>query len=179
MTYRLPCLSLLAAALLAAPAPWAQTIKPGLWEIRNKMSSANPEVDQAMAALLKQVANLPPEQRKAMEEMAARQGMTMPRIAADGGIAVTACVTPDMAARRQIPTGQPGDCTSNNQATAGGMTMAFTCAHPPSSGEGRLSFIGDTGFTMTMAITSSARGKPETVTVDSAGSWRGASCPVR
>lgn len=176
MKRHLPCLSLLAAALLAAPSAWAQTIKPGLWEIRNKMSSANPEMDQALAALLKQVASLPPEQRKVMEEMAARQGMSMPKVAADGGIAVTACVTPEMAARRQIPTGQPGDCKSNNQATPGGMKISFSCANPPSSGEGRLSFAGDTAFTMTMTVTSSARGKPEQVTVDSAGTWRGAAC---
>lgn len=170
--------ALVIASLAAAHAP-AQTIKPGLWQVTNKMKSANAETDQAMSAMLKQMANLPPEQRKMMQDMAAKQGMAMPNVGADGAIGVTTCITPEMAARRQIPTGQQGDCKSNNVATADGMNLAFTCSNPASKGEGRLRFVGETGFTVSMNVTSSARGKPEQMQVESSGKWLGATCPPR
>lgn len=169
----LPLLVLVGAQCAAAPAP-AQGIKPGLWQISNKMRSANAELDQAMAAL----ASLPPEQRKMMEQMAARQGVTLPALGADGAIALQTCVTPEMAARRQIPLGQPGDCKSNNVALADGMRIAFRCANPPSSGEGKLTFNGDGAFSMTLTVTTSARGKPEQIGIDTSGKWLGASCPA-
>jgi hypothetical protein len=167
------------AVLLMAGSAFAQTIRPGLWQVNNKLRSANAETDQVMAVLLGQMANLPPQQRKMVQDMAASQGVSMPEFGADGTIGLNACVTPDMAARRQIPLGQPGDCRSDNVAIPGGMKISFTCANPSSSGEGKLSFIGDTGFTMTMNVTTSARGKPEQASVDSTGKWLGATCPAR
>lgn len=173
-----PLAALVAASLAAAAAP-AQSIKPGLWQVTNKMRSANAEMDQAMSALLRQMGNLPPEQRKMMEDMAAKQGVSMPNVGADGAIGMEACITPEMAARKQIPTGQPGNCTSRNVATADGMNLSFTCANPASKGEGKLRFVGDTGFTMSMNVTTSARGKPEQMQVETAGRWVGATCPSR
>ena len=166
------------AALMAGTVS-AQTVRPGLWQVSNKMQSANAETDQAISLLLGQMANLQPQQRKMVQDMAASQGVTMPDIGADGTIGLQACVTADMAARRQIPLGQPGDCKSDNVAVPGGMKISFTCANPRSSGEGKLSFIGDTGFTMAMNVTTSARGKPEQVSMDSTGKWLSATCPAR
>jgi hypothetical protein len=177
MTRNIFTAATLALALLG-PASAADSIQPGLWRIDSKLTSAQAETDMAMGMLLQHLGKLPPEQRKAMEQMAANNGMTMPTIGADGGIGLSTCITPEMAARKQIPTGQPGDCTSHNVAVAGGMNMAFTCASPPSSGEGALRFVGERGFTMTMQVTTSARGAPERVTVNSTGQWLGASCPA-
>ena len=168
----------LAAAQLTAWPSFAQGIRPGWWEMNNRVSAANAETDLAMSMVLQQLANLSPAQRQTMEQLAASHGVTMPTVSTGGAIFVTACVTPDMSALRQLPTGQPGACTSNNVAVAGGMKMAFTCANPPSSGQGKLSFIGDTGFTMTMNINTSARGQPEQMTVDTTGKWVGAACPA-
>jgi hypothetical protein len=172
------CALPLAAAMAFAPALQAQTLKPGLWQIANKMSSANAETDQAMSALLGQVASLPPEQRKQLEAYATSQGLVMPKVARDGSIGVQTCITPDMAARKQIPTGQGGDCKSNNVAVAGGIDIAFTCRNPASSGKGRLSFISENSFTMVLDVTASARGTPEQVRVTSDGNWLGATCPA-
>jgi len=143
------------------------------------MTSANPEMDQAMSALLRQMGNLPPEQRKMMADLAAKQGVSMPNVGADGAIGMEACITPEMAARKQIPTGQPGNCKSSNVATADGMNLAFTCSNPASKGEGRLRLIGDSAFTMSMNVTTSARGKPEQMQVGTSGKWLGAGCPAR
>ena len=176
-------LSLLACAALgsqagaqaAAPSP---AIKPGLWQVDSKMASPDAATDNAMSMVLQQLGNLPPDQRKQLEAMAASRGMAMPTVAADGAVRVTACVTPDMAARRQIPTGQPGDCKSNNTPIAGGMKVSFTCANPKSSGEGKVLFSGDQAFNMQLAVTTSARGTPEQVHVASNGTWVGATCPA-
>jgi hypothetical protein len=54
--------------------------------------------------------------------------------------------------------------------------MSFACTNPASSGRGTLTYIGDTGFTMAMNVTTSARGAPEQVTLNSTGKWLGA-CP--
>ena len=51
--------------LLAALPAHAQTMKPGLWEVNNKLGGS-PEMDKAMAQMQEQMANLPPAQRKAM-----------------------------------------------------------------------------------------------------------------
>ena len=176
-------LSLLACAALGsqagaqAAAPLA-SIKPGLWQVDSKMASPDAATDNAMSMVLQQLGNLPPDQRKQLEAMAASRGMAMPSVAADGAVRVTACVTPDMAARRQIPTGQPGDCKSNNTSTAGGMHVSFTCANPKSSGEGQLTFTGEQAFKMQLAVTTSARGTPEQVNVTSNGKWLAATCPA-
>ena len=177
------CLSLLALASIGAqagaqsPTP-VTTIKPGLWQVDNKMASPDAATDNAMSMVLQQLGNLPPDQRKQLESMAASRGMAMPTVAADGAVRVTACVTPEMAARKQIPTGQPGDCKSNNTAIANGMRVSFTCANPKSSGEGKVLFNGDQAFSMQLAVTTSARGTPEQVNVTSKGQWLGASCPA-
>jgi hypothetical protein len=177
-TYRI-LTGLIAAISLVTLPSLAQDIKPGLWEVSNKMTSANPETDQAVSMLLQYMANLPPEQQQRVKEMAASQGMTMPKFAPDGGVGVSACVTPEMAARKQVPNFQQGECTSNNVAIEGGMKMAFVCSKPKSRGEGTLTFISDTRFTMKMNVTSSVRGKPEQVTINSDGNWLSANCPAQ
>ena len=183
MKHSLLRLTLLACAALGAQAnvmaaSQAATIRPGLWQVDSKMASPDAATDNAMSMVLQQLGNLPPDQRKQLESMAASRGMAMPTVGADGAVRVTACVTPDMAARRQIPTGQPGDCKSNNRDIAGGMHVSFTCANPKSSGEGKVMFTGDQAFSMQLAVTTSARGTPEQVNVTSNGKWLGASCPA-
>lgn len=174
-------LGLLCCAVLALPAQ-AQSpspqIKPGWWQVDNKMTSPDVATDSAMSMVLQQLGNLPPEQRKQLESMAANNGMAMPTVGADGAVRITTCVTPEMAARRQIPTGQPGDCSSNNTPTADGMKVVFSCNNPKSSGEGKLTLQGDQAFAMQLNVVTNARGTPEQVKVSSTGKWLAAACPV-
>ena len=85
--------SLLAAAALAALSlsVSAQNLKPGLWEVTSK-TSGNPQMEQAMAEMQKQMASMPPAQRKQMEEAMARQGVKM-GAASGGGMAMQMCMT--------------------------------------------------------------------------------------
>ena len=73
---KLLALAMAVPMAVAAASAGAQTMKPGLWEMTNKMGGS-PEMDQAMVQLQQQMANMPPEQRKMMEGMMAKKGMGM------------------------------------------------------------------------------------------------------
>ncbi len=169
--------SVIALVSLATLPSFAQGMKPGLWEISSRVTSADAQTDQTVSMLLQQLGNLPPEQRSMVQQMAQNQGLSMPNITPDGNVSIKACVTPEMAANQQVPNIQQGDCTSNNVAIDGGMQLAFVCSNPASRGEGQLRFVGERAFTMKMNVTSSVRGRQEQVRVDSDGRWQGGYCP--
>ncbi|MES2263334.1 MAG: DUF3617 domain-containing protein [Pseudomonadota bacterium] len=174
------CRFILLAATLAAVSisTSAQTMRPGLWEMNNKVKSGDSQMAAAMAEAQKQMANMPPAQRKMMEEMMAKQGVGM-SLGSDGGVKITYCMTREMAERKELPTGQQGDCKTNNTPVAGGVNVSFTCNKPPSSGNGQVTFQSDTAYMMNMNVSSSARGKPETIMVESSGRWLGADCGAK
>ena len=161
------------ATLLALPAS-AQTTRPGLWEITSKMSG-NPEMEQAMAQMQKQMASMPPEQRKMMEDMMAKQGMSVG--VGGNGFSTKICVTKEMAARNQLPVEQEGDCKNViSEKTSTGAKMTYSCTNPPSSGEGRITFNGDTGYTMKMKVNTKEQGKTQTTLIDGTGKFLAADC---
>mgnify|MGYP002354076156 CR=1 FL=1 len=169
--------TLLSAALLVlGGTAHAQTIKPGLWEVTHKMVG-NPEVDKAMAQMQQQMASMPPAQRKQMEEMFAKQGMSPPGAGSGGEMAIKVCITPEMAARQDMPMQKDGNCTSTvTSRSATGMKMNFVCKTPPSTGEGTYTFNGDAAYSMKMVVTSTQQGKPQTTSMEGQGKWLAASC---
>ena len=167
----------LAGALLAMVCTLAaaQSIKPGLWEVSTKMGG-NPEMDKAMAQMQQQMAAMPPEQRKMMQDMMARQGVNM--AAGPGGTMLSKmCLTKEMVERNQLPVHEKGNCTNtvSNQSAAG-MNMKFVCTDPAATGEGRVNFKGDSAYDMKMTMNSNHQGKPMTTTLDASGKWLGADC---
>jgi len=182
----MPRRSLLAAIVAATLLPALPSLpayaasaamRPGLWEITSKIKPDNPQAAAAMAEAQKQMANMAPEQRKMIEAMMAKQGVGL---SMNGdGVKVTYCVTREMAERREFPTGQQGQCTNTSTPTANGMNVSFTCANPPSSGSGQVTLQGDTAYTTTMNVTTSARGKPESMRVDGSGRWLGTDCGAK
>jgi Protein of unknown function (DUF3617) len=170
LSVRLLCVSALMACSAGA---MAQSTKPGLWEIQNKMAG-NPEMDQAMAEMQQQLASMPPAQRKQMEQMMAAQGL---KLGQGGGVTLQVCITPEMAARQEVPVQKEGDCTTSIQSRSGNtMKVAFSCKNPPSSGEGTYVFRGDTGYDMKMLVKTVEGGKPRTTTMEGSGRWLGADC---
>jgi len=182
----MPRHSLLAAIVAAALLPafpalptyaTSAAMRPGLWEITSKIKPDDPQAAAAMAEAQKQMANMAPEQRKMIEAMMAKQGVGL-SVNGDG-VKVTYCITKDMAERREFPTGQQGQCTNSSTPTASGMHVSFTCTNPPSSGNGQVTFQGDTAYTTTMNVTTSARGKSESMSVNATGRWLGADCGAK
>jgi hypothetical protein len=170
-------LQYLAAASLAAfaAAASAQTLKPGLWEINNKMGGS-PQMDQSMAQMQQQLASMPPEQRKMMEDMMAKQGVKLGAGGPGGGMSVRMCMTREMVERNELPA-QQGDCKTTSQSRSGNtMKFAVACSNPPSTGEGQVTFSSPEAYSMKMVVNTQAGGKPEKVTMEGGGKWLGSDC---
>ncbi|CAN7461592.1 DUF3617 domain-containing protein [Pseudoduganella sp. LjRoot289] len=172
----IPAAAIAAVFFSSAQPAAAQSMRPGLWEISNKIQSGNGQTAAALAAAQKELANMPPEQRKMIEGMLAKQGVGM-SVSGDG-VKITHCVTKEMADRKELPTGQQGDCTSSNTPVPGGMNVSFSCVKPPSSGTGQVKFQGDSAYTMTMDVNSTVSGRPEKMTVHSVGRLLSPVCPA-
>lgn len=172
---KLPVSALCASALLAALPASAQALKPGLWEMQTKIAAANPETMQALAMAQKEMANMPPEQRKMVEQMMAKNGVSM-NLAEGGGVSTKFCLTKEMAEKQELPSGQEGDCKTTRTPVPGGLNVTFKCAKPPSSGNGQVIFTGNSGYSMRMNVESSAAGKPQNMTVEGNGRWLAADC---
>ncbi len=168
--------ALLGVAVTARPAA-AQTMKPGLWEIQNKMAGGGDQGAKMAAAMEKmhqQMASMPPEQRKMMQDMMAKQGLQM-NPDAGVGMSTRICITKEMAARNEAPAQDQGDCKRETLQRSGNTTrFKFTCANPPSSGEGTITVNDPESYTMNMKVTGGRqRG---TMTMDAQGKWLGSDC---
>lgn len=164
----------LCALLLAGPAA-AQKLSPGLWEHSVTMNSAGGEMAAAMAKMQQEMAALSPEHRKMMQDMMARQGMSI------GGtgqtMAVKTCITPEQAARDQVP--PPDDnCRMTSQERSGNtLRVKFECTgEHKGSGEGEYTFISDKAHKGRTVLTTTVNGKPERIEMDHSGRWLAADC---
>lgn len=168
-------LSLLAGAVLAtACLPLAaQTMKPGLWEIHNKMGGHGGAGDP-MAELRKQMAQMPPAQRKQMEAAMAAQGVKMAP-AGGGGMAMQVCMTQEMVSRDEVPV-QEGCKTTRGQRSGKTQKFAFTCTNPPSSGEGEVTYEGPQAYSSRMTVRASHGGQVQATTMETRGKWLSADC---
>jgi hypothetical protein len=161
------------AVCTALPAA-AQSLKPGLWEMQQKVGG-NPQMDQAMAEMQKQLAAMSPEQRKQMEGMMAGRGVQVGP-GAGGAMAVKVCMTKEMAERNEVPASQ-GDCKTTQQSRSGNtIKMAFACTKPPSSGESQVTLVSNEAFQSRTTVTSTEAGKPQKTTIEGTGKWVGADC---
>ncbi|MGZ3329820.1 MAG: DUF3617 domain-containing protein [Xanthobacteraceae bacterium] len=170
-------LPLLACALGCAAAlpAGAQNMKPGLWELSNKLSSSDSQMNTAMAEMQKQLAGMPPEQRKAMQQMMERKGMQM-NVGAGGALTTRMCMTKEMIQRKEFPV-QEGDCKQKVTPMSGNrMKVAFSCTKPPASGEGELTLDSDTSYRAKMHVKGSDEGRQQVVDMDVTGKWLGADC---
>jgi hypothetical protein len=153
----------------------AQTMKPGLWDISQKMQTSSGEMEKAMADMQKEMANMPAEQRKMMQDMMAKQGVAVGG-GGPGAMSIKVCMTKEMVERNEIGTTQ-GDCKSTYAPRAGNtMKMSFVCSKPPSSGEGQVTFIGPEEYTSKMTVNTTSNGKSEKMTMDGRGKWLSAEC---
>ena len=185
---------------------WAQSIQPGLWETSSKIAGGSGEAGQKMSQLQSQMANMPPEQRKAMEQMMSpeaqkarmaqmQQQMTkMPpeqrkameqamntmsnmSMGSDGGALIKMCITQEMIDRKDWMGKTEGKCTRTASPSVGNVQkFGFTCTDPASSGEGTLTFLSKTSYTSSMKINAVRNGKPESMAFESSAKFLGTDC---
>lgn len=168
-----PRLVTVASLLVACAASQAQTMKPGLWEIRQQMQ-LDPEMQAQMDQARQQMASLPPEQRKLMESMMAQRGMSVDM--GSGGTALKVCVSKEQAERSEPPIDDKSDCKHDTKRSGNVIHMRFECSDPPSKGEGDVTLESAQAYSMKMRMTSQHDGKPQTVSMNGTGRWLGAAC---
>ncbi len=163
---------LLAIATAAAAPALAQKVAPGLWEHQMTMKGAR--MDAAMAQMQQQMAAMPPEQRKMMEDMMARQGVGM---AAGKPNSVRVCITPEQAARDEMPQ-HDGRCKQQSMQRSGNVVrFKFVCTgEPPASGEGEFTLVSDKENKGRVTVNTTVKGQPERMEIEQAGKWISADC---
>ena len=185
-----PARLLIAAAALAAASGLAQAqkIAPGLWEhtITMKMQG-NAEADEGMKRMQEQLASLPPEKRKQIEEMMARQGKGGPGLAAGMSMmsgkptTVKVCITPEQAAREPFTSSQQGNCKQLSQEHSGKtFKIKFSCTREDGAtmtGEGQFTMTSDKEHSGHMVMDGEGRkGHPMHMEMDQSGRWLGSDC---
>jgi len=168
---RIACLLLTTFAGYAS----AQNMKPGLWEIATQMQGSG-QTGEAMAKAQKQMESMPPEQRKMMQDMMAKQGVQMGGPAAGGGMTIKVCMTQEMVDRNEVGRQQPGCTHTYSQRSGNTMKFSYACTQPPSSGEGQVTFTSPEAYSMKMTSTSTVRGNPEKMDMQTSGRWLGGDC---
>lgn len=171
---RIPRLVAAAALALVVLPAGAQNLKPGLWEIHNKMSG-NPQMDNAMAAMQKQMESMSPQQRKQMEAAMSQRGVRMAPAGGEGGMSMQICMTKEMVERHETPM-RDGCRTTKQERSGNTMKIAFSCDRPPSTGEGQVTFASPEAYDSHMTMTVNGQGGKQTTTVDASGKWLKADC---
>ena len=173
MHIRHAALPLVLLALLAQPA-MAQKLKAGVWETNNKMGAGGGKLQQAMAMVQQQIAGMSPEQRARIEGAMANQGVVL----SNDGVVAKVCITPEMAAKQQLPIQQGnGNCSFQHAAVVGNtMQYSFSCTNPQARGEGTATLQSPTAYTASTRVTTTATGASETVNIESSARWLGADC---
>ena len=151
----------------------AQSLKPGLWEVRQQ-PQLDPQQQAQMDQARQQLAALPPEQRKQMEAMMAQRGASVDL--AGGGTTVKVCITKEQAARDAPPLDDRADCKQDFKRDGAVIRTRFECSKPPSKGEGEITLASPEAYSMQMRVTGERGGQPATMVLTGQGRWIGTDC---
>jgi hypothetical protein len=169
--------ALIALVTLASPA-FAQMgkLQPGLWEQAMTMKSASGQMESQMAQMQKDLASMPPEQRKMVEDMMAKQGMSMGS-AGGRNTTIKMCISAEQAERAELPQ-QEGNCKQEMVERSGStVRYRFSCSgNPPTSGEGEYTLASPTSYSGRATVVTQVQGKPEKIEMTQTGRWLGADC---
>jgi hypothetical protein len=173
MNKRFGTAALLACLALGGPA-MAQDMKPGLWELTNNVASSNGQMQAAISEARKQLANMSPEQRQAMQQMLQRNGVELD-VGDGGALRSKMCLTREMIARKEMPM-QQGDCSYKMTPLGGNrLKVNFACTRPRATGEGVMTVDTPTSYHARMAIHNQDQ-PDQSVDMDVNGRWLAASC---
>lgn len=168
-------------------------MKPGLWEHRikliggNDMAAQTEQMQKAMEEVKKQMANLPPDQRKMMEDMMAQQGMTFSdegvsmqnnkvQINKDGTL-VKQCITQSQIDKGYVPE-SGAECKPDiTQLSATKFKTKYVCTgQHKATGEGNIEFISPTLYKGTAYFITETDGKSQRYETEQTGAWLSSDC---
>lgn len=175
-----PMLLWVTLALCGAGAQ-AQKLTPGLWEHQVTMKTGSGQMEAAMARMQAQLAAMPPEKRKQIEEAMGRQGLAggpaggLP--AAGQPMTMKVCVTPEQAARDEVPH-QQGQCKQTSSSRSGN-TVKFTLecgGTPKATGSGEFTLVSPKEHKGLLTMTTTRKERSETMEVRTQARWLAAAC---
>ena len=163
---------------VVAPASAQEKMRPGLWEHSVSMTSQSGKMEAAMAEAQQAMANMPPAQRKQMEQMMAAQGLNISS-GPQGQTTLKVCISPEQAAMDHFP--QQDGCTQKVQRTdTKTMQVSFSCkgepGQAPTNGEGTVKFDSPTAYSGHFKIKTTQDGKPEQLDMAQTGRWLSNDC---
>ena len=164
-----------AGGLLVFSAARAQTRPlPGLWEETMTTKSDNAQADAAMAQMREKLAAMPPEQRKAIEQMMAAHGMG----AGGAPNAFRVCLTKEQVDREFVPDANDGHCSHHAVERSGGVTkFTFTCeGRTQVSGQGVFTISDPKSFSVSSDADMVMQGKPSHMHSDLVGHYVSSDC---
>lgn len=151
----------------------AQTMKPGLWEMK-QTPQLDPERQAQMAQAQKAMENMSPEQRKMMDGMLAQHGVGMGM--SGGALTIKACITKEQAERNMAPMAERGNCTHDSKRSGNVIKTHFVCTDPAGEGDSTVTLKGSEGFSNQVRITRQRNGKTETMAISGEARWLGSDC---
>lgn len=192
------CISLMAVCLYTATAH-AQVkvdMKPGLWENTVHLSGQSAQqmqeayagqMKQAMAEMKKQLAEMPPEQRKMMEETLAASGLKMSEESLtfdDGRVSISNdktvarnCITQAEIDKGQLREAEDGCRSSLTQIDNKRIKSTDICTgESASTSEVEIQFHSPTHYTGQGKTTQAVDGKPVEIAFNLEGKWLAADC---
>ena len=169
MKYQLQLKILLVTQILHAET----TMRSGLWEQTVTVKTQSGQMEKAMSDMNKQMASIPPEQRKIMEKMMASNGIG--KTSKDNTI--TMCITKEDAQKNYVSPAE-GRCHQEIiQKNGNSIHIKFSCSgNPPSSGEGEYIFVNNTAYKGKLVMSTTAQGQTEIIQMNQSGKWLSDNC---
>lgn len=151
MSFTTVCRTALAVATFALAAPvlaQAPDIRPGLWEMKPQdiKGAGMPDMAkmaQAMEQMKAQLAKLPPEQRKMVEQQMGDMGMS---VTGSGGMRI--CMTREDIQRQEIPMHDEHCKHTIREQSAKRWAATMTCTQPAMTGEAVATFDSAKAYTV-------------------------------
>jgi hypothetical protein len=163
-------ITLLTALGATATAAQAQVLQPGLWELTTSNMEVEGKPLPDLQMLLGQLQNLPAEQRAMMEQVLAKQGITV------GGKGIRSCLTPEQVKTNDIPLQDPQSGCTQRITERNGNVWKFSFSCPKAQGAGTATFIGDREFNTQVAGTFNTNGASQKGSMQTHAKWLGADC---
>lgn len=156
----------------------AKKMLPGLWELNFQMKTQSGKFEQAMNMMQQQLASMPPEQRKMMEQMMAQQGMGIgDGINGIGKNAMKVCVTKEQIEKNQLPQADKNCTQEVIEETDNKLKVKFHCSGSSiTEGEGEVTFLNPKAYVGKAVINTTMQGKPEKMTMEQSGKWQSEDC---
>jgi len=150
-------------------------MRPGLWEVQAHVKSSSGQMEAALAQMQEQLAGMPPEQRRQMQEMMAARGINP----SNAGQSARICMTQKDVDMDRVQS-REGCTYKNSRSGANTLHINFQCKgvdnEAPSSGEGTITFDGPTMYSGQFKVKTTRDGKPEEMTIKQQGKWQSAHC---